>query len=173
MTTRLEDLQVLLIDCQTTGSQPDKGHLLEIGWAVTSAGRLVNAADVKVDSHLLALPGRTEIPRSVERLTGIYVDDLIRAIRLAAKSNRVGGGVFQIATSAETTVGELVQKLLPILSGAGINKVRVAHAKPRLGDIRRNFADTSKARKALGWQARVPLKQGLARTVDWFLKINQ
>ena len=103
----------------------------------------------------------------------IYVDDLIRAIRLAAKSNRVGGGVFQIATSAETTVGELVQKLLPILSGAGINKVRVAHAKPRLGDIRRNFADTSKARKALGWEARVPLKQGLARTVDWFLKINQ
>jgi len=103
----------------------------------------------------------------------IYVDDLIRAIRLAGKSNRVGGAVFQIATSAETTVSELVQKLLPILSGAGINKVRVAHAEPRLGDIRRNFADTSKARKALGWQARVPLKQGLARTVDWFLKINQ
>ena len=49
----------------------------------------------------------------------VYVGDLIRAIRLAATVEGVGGEIFQIATSAETTVQELTQKLLPALASAG------------------------------------------------------
>ena len=45
----------------------------------------------------------------------IYIGDLVRALCLSATANNVGGEVFQIATSAETTVGELSQLLLPIL----------------------------------------------------------
>ena len=108
MTTRLEDLQVLLIDCQTTGSQPDKGHLLEIGWAVTSAGRLVSAADVTVDNHLLALPGRTEIPRPVERLTGISVDDLIHASKPAKVWERLAGAARQVAAASRLSTGPAI-----------------------------------------------------------------
>jgi UDP-glucose 4-epimerase len=37
----------------------------------------------------------------------IYIDDLVRAIELAATSEGVGGEVFQVATSRETTVAEL------------------------------------------------------------------
>jgi|GEM_PF-6162440 len=29
----LEQLPVLIIDCQTTGANPIRGHLIEIGWA--------------------------------------------------------------------------------------------------------------------------------------------
>ena len=100
----------------------------------------------------------------------IYIDDLVGAIRLAANTNGIGGEIFQVATSAETSVVELLQELIPILSAAGINGIRVVNATARKGDVRRSYSDTSKARELLGWQATVRLEEGLERTVHWFLK---
>ena len=99
----------------------------------------------------------------------IYIDDLIQAVNLAAKIDGIGGETFQIATNAETTVNKLVDKLCPILADLGHNDVKVRHAAPRLGDVKRNFSDTSKARRMLGWQAQVEFDAGLQRTVEWFL----
>lgn len=100
----------------------------------------------------------------------IYIDDLVRAIQLAVTKDRVGGELFQIATNAETTVGELAERLLPILSEAGIKNVKVCHTAPRPGDMKRNYSDTSKAKGVLGWQAEVGLEEGLKRTVEWFIE---
>lgn len=99
----------------------------------------------------------------------IYIDDLVKAIRLSASRENVGGEVFQIATNAETTLTELVKQLLTVLSDAGVDHVEVRHGASRLGDVMRNFSDTSKARQQLGWQAEIELAEGLERTVEWFL----
>ena len=98
----------------------------------------------------------------------IYIDDLIRAVRLSATVDGVGGEVFQIATNAETSVQELVDKLLRALAAAGIVDVEVREAAPRLGDVMRNYSDTSKAARMLGWRTEVDLDEGLRRTVEWF-----
>ena len=100
----------------------------------------------------------------------VYVDDLIRALRLAATAEGVGGEIFQIATSAETSVNELIERLMPVLAEAGIENVEVRRTAPRAGDVQRNFADTSKARRMLGWKPEVDLDEGLWRTVEWFLQ---
>ncbi|BBL78693.1 NDP-sugar dehydratase or epimerase [Rubrobacter xylanophilus] len=100
----------------------------------------------------------------------IYIGDLVRALRLAATARGAGGEVFQIATGHETSVGELVELLLPALAAAGIKDVRVRRAAPRPGDVLRNYADTSKARRLLGWRAEVGLEEGLRRTVEWFVE---
>jgi UDP-glucose 4-epimerase len=98
----------------------------------------------------------------------IYVGDLIRAIRLSVTVEGVGGEIFQIATSAETTVQELVDRLLPVLASAGFEEPEVRYTEARRGEVRRNYADTSKAERMLGWKAETNLDEGLARTVDWF-----
>lgn len=98
----------------------------------------------------------------------IYIDDLVRAVRQAAIVEGVGGEVFQIATSAETSVRELIGKLLSVLDSVGIKNVEVRRAAPRQGDVMRNYADTSKADRMLGWTASVALPEGLRRTVEWF-----
>jgi UDP-glucose 4-epimerase len=100
----------------------------------------------------------------------VYVDDLIRALRLASTAEGVGGEIFQIATSAETSVNELIERLMPVLAEAGIENVEVRRTAPRAGDVQRNFADTSKARRMLGWKPEVDLDEGLRRTVEWFLQ---
>lgn len=99
----------------------------------------------------------------------IYVEDLVRAVRLAASTEDVGGEVFQIATSAETSVDEMISLLLPALSEAGIKDTGVVKTDPRQGDVRRNYADTSKAHRMLGWKSEVGLEEGLGRTVAWFM----
>lgn len=98
----------------------------------------------------------------------IYIDDLARAILVGASTPGIGGETFQIATNAETTVNELAERLLPILSCSGYRDVQVRYTIPRSGDIRRIFSDTSKARKMLGWKAEIELVEGLQRTVEWF-----
>ena len=100
----------------------------------------------------------------------VYVDDLIRALRLAATAEGIGGEIFQIATSAETSVNELIERLMPVLGEAGIENVEVRRTAPRAGDVQRNYADTSKARRMLGWKPEVDLDEGLQRTVEWFLQ---
>ncbi len=100
----------------------------------------------------------------------IFVEDLIQAVKLAATVEGVGGETFQIATSAETSVQELVDKLLPVLADAGIKDVEVRQTSPRRGDVQRNYSDTSKARELLGWRAEVDLDEGLRRTVEWFTR---
>ena len=100
----------------------------------------------------------------------VYVGDLINAVRLSATVEGVGGEIFQIATSAETTVQELTEKLLPALASAGVKDVEVRYTEARRGEVRRNYADTTKAERMLGWRAEVGLDEGLHRTVAWFME---
>ena len=102
----------------------------------------------------------------------IYVEDLIGAVRRAATVEGVGGEVFQIATNAETTVSEMVEKLIPALVEAGVEEPEVRKTAPRQGDVMRNFSDTSKAARLLGWKAETDLDTGLRRTVQWFMATN-
>jgi len=100
----------------------------------------------------------------------VYVEDLMRAIRLSATVEGVAGEVFQIATNTETTVLGLIDELLPILAASGIKDVGVSRTVPRQGDVQRNYSDVSKAARMLGWRAEVGLAEGLRRTVEWFLE---
>jgi UDP-glucose 4-epimerase len=99
----------------------------------------------------------------------IFVDDLVGAVRLSTTAENVGGEIFQIATSAETTVQELTDRLVPALAAAGIENIELRKTAVRRGEVRRNYADTSKARRMLGWKAEVGLDEGLRRTGEWFL----
>lgn len=100
----------------------------------------------------------------------IYVDDIAEAIFSGATAADIGGELFQIATNAETTVLELAQTLRAVLERSGVPTHGIRHAAVRVGDVRRNYSDTSKARRRLGWDARISLQDGLDRTVQWFLR---
>jgi DNA polymerase III subunit epsilon len=63
----LASLDVLVIDCQTTGATPAHGAVLELGWAVARAAPQVVA---QLESHWIALPAGETVPMQVRRLTG-------------------------------------------------------------------------------------------------------
>jgi len=76
----LADLEVLAVDCQTTGANPEKGRLLEIAWSRGRAGDSGWASHPEVSSWLVRLPAGERIPRRITRITGIATRDLGRAI---------------------------------------------------------------------------------------------
>ncbi len=102
----------------------------------------------------------------------IYIDDLIQAIVLSVKSD-VGGEVFQIATYKETTINEIVAMINALMENLIGEKIEVFYSKPRLGDVKRNYSDISKAKQILGYTPRFDLDQGLKNTFEYFrLKRN-
>ena len=100
----------------------------------------------------------------------IYVEDIAEAIFRGAITPDVGGEIFQVATNAETAVLELAEAIREVLERNGVRTHGIRHAAPRVGDVKRNYSDTSKARRRLGWNACVSLQDGLDRTVKWFLQ---
>ncbi len=98
----------------------------------------------------------------------VYVDDLVEAIRLGAVTTGVGGEVFQIATGIETPINLMLETLRPNLIKAGMPDLHITYEPMRIGDVMRNYADPSKARKGLGWEPAWNLDTGLKKTVEWF-----
>lgn len=77
MVDRLDEMAVLVVDCQSTGARPKHGSLLELAWCRACAD---SDDPPPVASHLLALPEGERIPRQVTRITGITHDDLEAAV---------------------------------------------------------------------------------------------
>jgi DNA polymerase-3 subunit epsilon len=80
-TNFLENLTVLVVDCQANGSHPPTAHLFEIGWSTASAGRPDGVLECDSVSFLLQLPDGVSISRAVERLTGVDSSDLSAGAR--------------------------------------------------------------------------------------------
>lgn len=99
----------------------------------------------------------------------IYIDDLVDAVVKAGTIPDIGGETYQIATSSETTINDLMNILELTLDQQNI-KLDISYSEKRLGDVMRNFSDTSKAKRDLNWTANVGLQDGLRFTLEWFIK---
>ena len=42
------------------------------------------------------------------------------------------------------------------------------HHDRRPGEVERNFARAERAKKVLGWEPQLSLREGMASTIDWF-----
>lgn len=95
----------------------------------------------------------------------IYIDDLIDAVVKASEFNG-GGETFQIASGKELTLNELVDMLKDIFKEETGHDMLVKYGSVRLGDVMRNYSDTSKAKNVLKWQVSTDLKLGLRNAIN-------
>ncbi len=99
----------------------------------------------------------------------IYVNDLIEAIMLSARTD-IGGEIFQIATHSETTVNKIAAIIKEIVEKDINRPIEVVYGQPRLGDMKRNYSDITKAKNLLGFKPKFELRQGLIETHKYFKK---
>ncbi len=95
-----------------------------------------------------------------------YVDNVVEGNLLSMRVKKASGEVFNIACHEEYSVLDIFNQLKKIL-----NKPRIQpkFMPKRAGDVRRTFADISKAKKILGFRPQTRFKPGLKKTVEWFL----
>jgi len=87
-----------------------------------------------------------------------FIDDVVRANYLAFESN-IEHDFFNIATKKMTSIKQLAELLIS-MSGLDLEPI---HNKPRQGDIKKSYADISKATKLLGWSPETNLENGLKK----------
>jgi UDP-glucose 4-epimerase len=96
-----------------------------------------------------------------------YIDDAVRAFLLAATQPQARGRVYNLGSSEVVDLNELAE-LVVGLNGAG-DWTRVAFPPDRKAiDIGDFYADFGRIRTELGWEPRVPLRDGLERTLDFY-----
>jgi UDP-glucose 4-epimerase len=96
-----------------------------------------------------------------------YVDDAVEAFLLAALSEEADGRVFNLAGETVISLKDLAALLVEI-GGGGSAQIRPFPESRRRIDIGDYYADASRVRSALGWQPRVPLREGLERTIAYY-----
>jgi UDP-glucuronate decarboxylase len=93
-----------------------------------------------------------------------YVDDLIEGfLRLMATPDEVTGPV-NLGNPGEFTIAALAEKVLALTG----SKSRVEHRPLPENDPMQRQPDIARARALLDWQPRVPLEEGLVKTVAYF-----
>ena len=91
----------------------------------------------------------------------VYVDDVVDAFARAATAG--SENLFNIGTGEETSVNDLYQAMA---DAAGFTEPAV-YAPARPGELDRSCLNAGKAKRELGWEARVPLADGVKATLDW------
>jgi UDP-glucose 4-epimerase len=97
-----------------------------------------------------------------------YVDNVVDANVLAMSAPEVGGRTYNIACGDRITLNDLVATIGRVLG----RTIEPRHAPPRAGDVRHSMADISRARAELGYNVTVGLADGLARTVEHYVAVE-
>lgn len=96
-----------------------------------------------------------------------YVTDVADAIVTIGLDPAGNDEDFNIGTGVETSISEL---LIQIREALGLkDETKVVNTETLPVDVSRRVPDASKLRDQLGWTAKIGLKDGLRRTIDWYL----
>ncbi len=133
-------------------------------------GPRLNPADGRVVSNFLAQAMRGE-PLTVygdgkQTRSFCYVSDEVEGLLALLESDHVGP--INIGNPDEFTMLELAELVVEI---AGATSEVVFEPLP-VDDPRQRRPDISLAERVLGWHPRVDLREGLARTHDWYRRLG-
>jgi len=92
-----------------------------------------------------------------------YVDNVVRANRLAAESD-CSGAVFNVGCGSRTTVNELTDKINDVLD----TDIDPVYGDSRPGDVKHSHASIEKARRKLDYDPAVSFEDGLERTIEYY-----
>lgn len=94
----------------------------------------------------------------------VFVDDVVEATTLGIERPEAAGEVFNVGTGVPVTVMQVANSLKKLI-GADV-PISVT-GNFRLGDIRHNYADMTKAKRLLDFTPKVDFETGIARFVQW------
>ena len=96
-----------------------------------------------------------------------YVDDAVDAFLMVASSDDANGRVFNLGGDCVTSLSDLADLLVEVNNGGEYIVKEFPPDRKRI-DIGDYYTDYSLIRSTLGWEPRVPLREGLARTMAFY-----
>ncbi len=94
----------------------------------------------------------------------VHVKDIARANVLAATAD-VSDEVFNVASGQETSLKQVAEMLMRVMNASSA----LEHAAERkVNPVPRRLADTSRAKDRIGFEASIPIEEGMKTLVDWW-----
>lgn len=97
----------------------------------------------------------------------VHVADVADA-NVAAMVSAVSGEEFNVGSGTEASAREIAERLIDLVGA----DVEVTYQPDVRVLMRRRVGSNEKARELLGWEASIPLEQGLRDTVDWIRRTS-
>ena len=149
------------------------GLKIKVARIFNTYGPRMHHADGRVVSNFIvqALTGKaiTLYGDGKQTRSFCYVDDLIDGLVRLMRSPPEFTGPVNLGNPAECTMYELAAK---VLEHSG-SDVPIQHRMRPADDPRRRKPTIDMAQEVLHWRPRVPLEEGLARTIDYFRRSLQ
>jgi NAD dependent epimerase/dehydratase len=96
-----------------------------------------------------------------------FVSDTVDGFIKAATTQGIEGEVFNLGTGSEVTILDLAEKIIAQVGGEVDIEVDPQRLRPDRSEVQRLMADSTKARRVLGWEPKVTLNEGLKQTIEW------
>jgi UDP-glucuronate decarboxylase len=93
-----------------------------------------------------------------------YVDDLVSGLIRLMNSDASITGPINLGNPGEFSVLELAYAVLDLTG----SRAKVVHKALPSDDPKQRRPDISKAKQLLDWEPKIPLKEGLIRTIPYF-----
>jgi len=93
-----------------------------------------------------------------------YIDDTVKGLISAMFKSNTKGEVFNIGNDDEYTILQLAKVVTKLIDGGS----KIVYRSLPEDDPTNRCPDIKKAKKVLNWQAEIPLKEGLLKTIAYF-----
>jgi UDP-glucuronate decarboxylase len=148
------------------------GLPIKVARIFNTYGARMQPADGRVVSNFIVQALKTE-PITIfgdgsQTRSFCYVDDLIEGMIRLMESQADVTGPINLGNPREFTILELANLVIR-LTGSRSEIVELALPDD---DPRQRQPDIAKAHKVLGWEPKVQLEEGLARTVEYFARLT-
>lgn len=94
----------------------------------------------------------------------VYIKDVVDANFKAAITKNVAGEVFNIGSDTKITINDLANTMKVLWEDTGIE---IIYGEPRLGDIKKGYADITKARLLLNYKPKYDIHSGIIDYINW------
>lgn len=96
-----------------------------------------------------------------------YVEDTARAFLLAATANGIEGETIHFGSGQACTVGDIAKQCLATVNPNAKLVIDTERIRPDKSEVGLLLCNPAKAKKLLGWEPRVSLQDGIARTAEY------
>lgn len=93
----------------------------------------------------------------------VPIENVVEANMLACRAPEAAGRLINIGAGEPMSVNRLAEVLQELI---GV-RLEIARGPARQGEVQHSLADIRRAKELLGYQVRVPVREGLRRTVAW------
>ena len=98
----------------------------------------------------------------------VYVGDVAKANLLALEKNteKMKSRIFNIGFGRETSVNEIYNEIKKATKA----NIDAKHGPAIPGEVYKIYLDCSLAKKELGWNAEIDIREGILKATEWFMQ---